>query len=201
MRTDQTLAGHRNVFVTARRAPASIVIFTAIDGILHQRDQPPCEAARGALDLLAARDVPVVLVSHDDAGCAEEVQRQLGLAQPFICGGGAELHIPRGYFAELDGLSAGDERWEVFAFGVREPARAVRLLGSLFSVQGEEVVTLGFGSEWADRGLLAAVHVPIIIRRDAVDQTRLRRRFPGAYLTAAAGAAGWSEAVLGGPVI
>ena len=45
--------------------------------------------------------------------------------------------------------------------------------------------------------LLAAVAVPVIVRNDLYDQVRLLRRVPGAYLTAATGTAGWSEAVLG----
>jgi predicted mannosyl-3-phosphoglycerate phosphatase (HAD superfamily) len=134
---------------------------------------------------------------HDCAASVQELQRELGLHQPFICDGGSALHIPRGYFAELDGLTAGDESWERFEFGVQEPARAVRLLASLFSVSGEDILTVGFGSGWADRALLGAVDVPVIVRNDDAEQGRLLRRIPGAYLTEAKGPAGWSEAILG----
>jgi predicted mannosyl-3-phosphoglycerate phosphatase (HAD superfamily) len=178
-------------------ASASIVVFTTVNGTLRQGRSGSYEDARVALELLAARGIPVVLMSHDDAALVRELQRELGLRQPFICDGGAVLHIPRGYFAELDGLTAGDESWEMFEFGVRDPARAIRLLASLFSVRGEEILTLGFGSEWEDGALLGAVDVPVVVRSDGADQSRLLRRIPGAYLTAAAGAAGWSEAILG----
>ena len=175
----------------------SMVVFTAIDGILRPQDRGACAEVRVALDLLCEREVPVVLMSHGEAPPVQQLQQDLGLLEPFICEGGSALYIPRGYFEELDGLSAGDDRWEVFHFGVRDPARAVRLLASLFCVRGEDVLTIGFGCGWADRALLAAVNVPIVVRNGSEDQMRLLRRIPGAYLTTATGPAGWSEAVLG----
>ena len=185
----------RNRYVAA---PAtSIVVFTAIEGALRHGPGGSCHDARGAMNLLIARGIPVVLLSHGDARDVQDLQRELGLAQPFICEGGASLYIPRGYFEELDGLASGDDTWEIFGFGVRDPARAVRLLSSLFSVRGEDVLTIGFGCDWSDRALLAAVHVPVVVRTDAEEQARLLRRVPGAYVTTATGPAGWSEAVLG----
>jgi hypothetical protein len=179
-------------------SPATaILVFTAIDGILRQEESEPCCDARTALDLLRERRVPVVLMSHGAAAPVQALQAELGLVEPFICDGGATLYIPRGYFEELDGLAAGDDSWEVFHFGVREPARAVRLLGSLYSVRGEDILTIGFGCRWVDRSLLAAVNVSIIVRDGAGEYDRLLRYIPGAYLTSAAGPAGWTEAVLG----
>lgn len=177
-------------------ASASIVVFSAIDGAIRDRGGS-CAGVRLALDLLAARGIPVVLTSHGGAREVQDLQIGLGIAHPFICAGGSELHIPRGYFAELDGLTAGDAAWEVFAFGARDPARAVRLLASLYSVKGEDIITIGFACDWADRGLLASVDVPIVVRNGLAEQERLVRRVPGAYVTEACGPAGWSEAVLG----
>jgi len=182
-------------------SPTSIVVFTAIDGILRDRDRGPCGQVRNGLNLLCERQVPVVLMSHGDAEPVQRLQHELGLLEPFICEGGAVLYIPRGYFEELDGLTSGDDRWEVFQFGVRDPARAVRLLASLFCVRGADVLTIGFGCSWADRTLLASVSVPIIVRNDSDDQAKLLRRIPGAYVTTATGAAGWSEAVLGSAAV
>jgi predicted mannosyl-3-phosphoglycerate phosphatase (HAD superfamily) len=187
-------------YVSVAPAATSLVVFTAIDGILRHPINGTCAEARVGLDLLASRGVPVVLMSHGDPGPVQELQRELGIVQPFICEGGATLYVPRGYFEELDGLTAGDPAWEVFDFGVAEPARAVRLLVSLFSVRGEDVLTIGFGCGWNDRTLLTAVNVPIVVREEGVDQSRLRQRFPAAYVTAAAGPAGWSEAVLGSTI-
>lgn len=179
----------------------SIVVFTAIDGVLRHPDTGSCSEAREALELLTARRVPVVLMSHGDAVAPQELQHELGLHDPFICRSGASLYIPRGYFEELDGLTSGDEAWEIFQFGVRDPARAVRLLASLYSVRGEEILTIGFGCAADDSGLLTAVDVPIIVRQNGVDTTRLQRRVPAAYVTEATGPAGWNEAVLGSAAI
>ncbi len=175
----------------------SIVVFTTVNGTLRDGSSGSCEEARIALEMLASRGIPVVLMAQDGAAAVQSLQCDLLLRQPFICEGGATLHIPRGYFAELDGLTAGDESWETFEFGVRDPVRAIRLLASLFSVRGQEILTVGFGSEWADRALLAAVDVPVVVRSDEADQDKLLRRVPGAYLTSAMGPAGWNEAILG----
>ena len=187
-------------FVAASSAPTSIVVFTTVDGVLRHPGTPSCDDAREALALLTTRGVPVVLMSHGDAASLQETQRELGLAHPFICHGGACLYIPRGYFEELDGLTSGDEAWEVFQFGVSDPSRALRLLASLYSVRGEDILTIGFGGAWEDCALLAAVDVPIVVRQQTSDSTRLLRKIPSAYLTTAIGPAGWSEAVLGSAV-
>jgi predicted mannosyl-3-phosphoglycerate phosphatase (HAD superfamily) len=169
--------------------------------VLRHPDTGSCSDAREALDLLAARGVPVVLMSHGDAEAPQELQRELGLHYPFICQSGASLYIPRGYFEELDGLTSGDEAWEIFQFGVRDASRAVRLLASLYSVRGEEILTIGFGCTPEDFTLLSSVDVPIIVRQPGDDATRLQRRVPSAYVTVAAGPAGWNEAVLGSAAV
>lgn len=183
-------------FLPAPSVSTSMVVFTAVDGVLREGGTGSCGDARVALELLTTRGVPVILMAHCDAASLQGLQRELGLRQPFIANGGASLYIPRGYFEELDGLSSGDA-WEIFEFGVRDPARAVRLLAALYGRGDEEVLTIGFGCDWPDRALLAAVAVPIVVRQEGVDQTRLLRHVPTAYLTTAAGPAGWSEAVLG----
>jgi predicted mannosyl-3-phosphoglycerate phosphatase (HAD superfamily) len=169
--------------------------------VLRHPETGSCAEAREALQLLAARGVPVVLMSHGGPGALQSDQCELGLEYPFIADGGASLFIPRGYFEELDGLASGDDAWEVFHFGVRDPARAVRLLASLYSVRGEEILTIGFGSQPHDCALLAAVDVPIVVRQRDGDPMQLLRRVPDAYVTAATGPAGWNEAVLGSAVV
>lgn len=196
MQTDLTPDRDDQSFL-ASSAMTAIVVFTTVDGVLRHPHSGSSADAQEALQLLAARGIPVVLMSHGDAASVQALQRDLGLDYPFICDGGASLYIPRGYFEQLDGLAAGDLSWEIFQFGVRDPARAVRLLASLYSVRGEEILTIGFGSRAEDCALLAAVHVPIVVRQPDSDPTRLLRHVPGAYVTMAIGPAGWNEAVLG----
>lgn len=196
MQSDLT-PGRDDQSFLASSAMTAIVVFTTVDGVLRHPLTGSFVEAEESLQLLAARGVPVVLMSHGDAASVQDLQRDLDLRYPFISDGGAALYIPRGYFEELDGLTAGNDAWEVFQFGVRDPARAVRLLASLYSVRGEEILTIGFGSHLEDVALLTAVHVPIVVRQPDSDPTRLARRVPSAYVTMAMGPAGWNEAVLG----
>jgi mannosyl-3-phosphoglycerate phosphatase family protein len=83
------------------------------------------------------------------------------------------------------------------ATGVTSPAHAVRLLISLYRACGESPVIIGLGGDWRHRSLLREVDAPIVVRSEGVDQTRLLRKVPTAYLTDACGPAGWTEAILG----
>lgn len=200
MHTDLT-PGQNDQSFLASSAMTAIVVFTTVDGVLRHPLTGSLVEAAESLQLLAARGVPVVVMSHGDAASVQSLQRELGLQYPFICDGGATLYIPRGYFEELDGLTSGNDAWEMFQFGVRDPSRAVRLLASLYSVRGEEILTIGFGSTVEDCALLGAVHVPIVVRQPDADPTRLARRVPSAYVTMAMGPAGWNEAVLGSAAV
>lgn len=175
---------------------AAIVVFTAIDGALCDHGTGVWREAQDALALLASREIPVVLISARPAADVLALQKQLGLVHPFICRGGAEVHVPRGYFADLQDLWPADEAWHLINIGAPEPGRAVRVLTSLFQ-SGGETLTVGLGSAWADRLFLADVDVPIIVAGHATDEQRLQRHLPGAYVTTAVGPAGWSEAILG----
>lgn len=178
---------------------APLVVFTALDGTLRDGVTRSCDAARGAVAMLAARAVPVVLVADEAPGEVMALQSDLGLRCPFVCGGGAALYAPHGYFPDLSGLVESCGTWDVLRFhGARDAGRAIRLLISLYRASGADAVIVGLGHDWADRTLLREVDVPIIVGNASVDQERLLRELPGAYVTTtAAGAAGWSEAILG----
>jgi mannosyl-3-phosphoglycerate phosphatase family protein len=83
------------------------------------------------------------------------------------------------------------------ATGVRDPRAAIRLVISLYRSYWDSLIVIGLGDNATDHGLLREVDVPIIVRNDGIDQLPLLRRVPKAYLTRAAGPAGWREAVLG----
>lgn len=178
-------------------ASASLVIFTSVDGAIRDGHTGSCAGVGPALELLATRQVPVVLVSHHSSDELMELERGLGRPHPFICDAGAAMHVPNGYFADLQDLWPADETWHVVPLGAPDVGRAVRLLVSLFQVSGADILTVGLGCSWSDRVLLEAVDVPVIVRTDRPDQDRLQRRIPDAYLTIAAGSAGWQEAILG----
>jgi predicted mannosyl-3-phosphoglycerate phosphatase (HAD superfamily) len=174
-----------------------MVVFTSIDGALRQHGSGSCTDARAAVDLLTGHGVPVVLVGRGRPEEAMALQRELGLKHPFISGNGEALHVPRGYFPELDEVRGGDDEWHILHFADGDPRRALRLAVSLYQMEQDDELTVGLGADWDDRILLGAVDVPVIVRCDSMDQSRLRRRIPNAYLTNAAGPAGWAEAILG----
>lgn len=181
-------------------ASGTLVIFTRVDGLLRQRAAARCELSRDALTALISTRVPLVLVSDSGAADVRQMQRELGLMQPFISSRGAALHIPPDYFTQLDDVPAPDEEWERFSFDAVSPAAAMRLLGALFLARGhDKILTVGLGCDTSDTAMLAAVDIPIVVRDQRLDQSALLRYVPGAYLTTATGAAGWLEAVVGPP--
>ena len=196
MHCEPTSNGASDLAASAATSP-SLVLFTSVDGAIRPGAAGSCVGVRPALDLLASQGIPVVLASLHPAAELIALQQGLGQAHPFICEGGARMYVPNGYFADLQDLWPHDEAWHVVPLGAPDVGRAVRLLVSLFQVSGADVLTVGLGCSWEDRVLLDAVDVPIIVRSDGPDQARLQRRIPAAYVTSAAGPAGWQEAVLG----
>ncbi len=179
----------------------ALVILAACDGPVTTPDGAiACPTARHVVGLLRTFAVPVVFISDEPPAVMVQLQHQLAIRHPFVASGGTLLYVPRGYFPDvLDTEPDEDPDWQV----LRLPARggrvgdAVRLLMALYRFGDDPVLFVGLGEKWKHRELLRAVDVPVIVRTDGVDQTRLRRTVPGAYLTMAAGTAGWTEAILG----
>jgi len=175
----------------------SLVIFSRVEGLLRGSAESYGEIPREALAAILASDVPLVLVS--DAGAAEvhRLQHELSLRQPFICDGGAALHVPPAYFTDTP-VGAHERDWEVFSFATAGPTAAIRLLTALFAGDGHvNILTVGLGCGDRDCTMLAAVDIPIVVRDGTTDPEPLLRYVPGAYLTRAAGPAGWLEAIVG----
>lgn len=179
--------------------PAStLIVFTTIDGTLRDRTSGSCAEVRAALGLLASHDIPVVLVSGRMADELMWLQSELGFRHPFIAEDGAALYAPVGSFPDLQGLGERTGEWQVMTFhAARDPRQAIKLLLSLYRLREDAIVAIGLGAEWRDRTLLSEVDVPVIVRDQAFDQMRLIRKRSTAYVTNAAGPAGWREAILG----
>jgi predicted mannosyl-3-phosphoglycerate phosphatase (HAD superfamily) len=184
----------------------SLVVLTSVDGVLQDGIDGSCELVQGAMDILAARDIPVVLSSHHCADDLISLQCRLRLQHPFICDSGTSLYLPKGYFGDLPGFGRHESGWEVIGCAparraglgeIEESGQAVRLLVSLYRVCREDALIIGIASSWRDRVLLREVDVPIVVRRDDPDQARLVRKFPTAYVTEGCGPVGWREAILG----
>ena len=179
----------------------SLVIFTAVDGLVTApAGAAPVDAAKHVGELLRTFAVPVVFITDQAPAEMMQLQHELGVRHPFIAGGGAELYVPKGYFPDvLDNESDGDSEWQLLHLQARggDAGDAVRLLMALYRFGDDPVLFVGLAENWKHRALLRAVDVPVIVRNDDVDQMRLLRSIPDAYVTVAAGAAGWTEAILG----
>ena len=174
---------------------ASVVLVADVGRLL--RDPGTLAEVRPAFEALARCDTHVVLCSEQEAEAVEALQCELGVRYPFICRRGAALHIPRGFFCGLPADGPADAEWEVIDFGTPRLGHAVRLIATLYKAAGAAPLIAGIGEDWRDRALLREVDAPIVVRNSAIDQTRLVRNVPSAYVTEAEGANGWIEAILG----
>jgi predicted mannosyl-3-phosphoglycerate phosphatase (HAD superfamily) len=142
----------------------------------------------------------VVFITDQPPAEMVRLQQELSVRHPFIADGGAQLYVPKGYFpGVLDAEPDEGSDWQVLRLHAKDGdvGDAVRLLMALYRFGDDPVLFVGLGQYWKHRALLRAVDVPVIVRNDDVDQMRLVRSVPDAYLTLAAGPAGWTEAILG----
>jgi predicted mannosyl-3-phosphoglycerate phosphatase (HAD superfamily) len=179
----------------------SLVIFTPCDGPVKTLDGAlSCPTARHVAELLRGFPVPIVFISDQPPAEMIRLQQELDLRHPFIADGGGSLYVPRGYFpGVLDTDPDEEPDWQVLRLQARggDVGDAVRLLMALYRFGDDPVLFVGMGQDWKHRALLRAVDVPVIVRNEEIDQMRLLRSIPEAYMTVAAGADGWTEALLG----
>jgi predicted mannosyl-3-phosphoglycerate phosphatase (HAD superfamily) len=177
-------------------AAGTFLILTCVDGALRESGTGSCAAARPTLTSISRLGIPLVLTSYHSAAELMAMQRELGVVTPFIAANGRTLHIPRGYFsaAAIEGSAT---EWDVLEFTPPSVEDALDVLLERCRAAGQAPLLVGVGASWPDHALLRHVDVPILIRSALVDQTQLRNYFPQAYLTAATGPDGWSEAILG----
>lgn len=177
-----------------RPCAVELVVFSAVDSVWQASDAAAHRTARW----LASQDVPLVLVSYRPAADLLDLQRDLGIRHPFISDGGGALYIPTGYFPEVTRIGRLTGAWNVVEFRVPHgTGPAARLLASLYRLCADGVVLVGLAERADDCGLLREVDVPVVVRGDGADESVLLRDVPTAYLTDAAGPAGWTETILG----
>jgi hypothetical protein len=168
--------------------------------VLVAADEAVNETARHVADLVRGFATPVVFVTREPPEVMLPLVREAGVRHPFIAGGGAWLYVPDGYFPAVLGAGSGDEPdWQALRLQPRrsDGADAVRLLMAMYRFGDDPILFVGLGETWKHRNLLRAVDVPLIVRNDSIDQTRLLRTLPCAHLTTAAGPAGYAEAIFG----
>jgi mannosyl-3-phosphoglycerate phosphatase len=119
--------------------PPTRVIFTALEGsLLDSRSQSWLPAGE-ALDEIARRRVPLVLVSSGTRAELEPLRRKIENGHPFITESGGGLFIPDGYFAKRLEGAVRQGRYFCVAFG-RPFADAVAAAEELAEQSGASIV-------------------------------------------------------------
>jgi mannosyl-3-phosphoglycerate phosphatase len=72
------------------------LIFTDLDGTLMDHDTYAFEDARGVLEDLDKRSIPVILCSSKTRAEIETCQEKMGLNAPFVVENGAAVFVPQG---------------------------------------------------------------------------------------------------------
>jgi mannosyl-3-phosphoglycerate phosphatase len=93
------------------------LVFTDLDGTLLDRETYAWEDARPALDHLARRGIPWVMVTSKTRAEVEYWRRETGNRHPFIVENGGAAYVPAGYFPFViaGGVRRGD--WDVLEWG------------------------------------------------------------------------------------
>ncbi len=87
------------------------IIITDVDGTLLDAERYSFAPARPALDLIRARQIPLILCSSKTRAEIEVLRETLGNTHPFISGNGGGVFIPRDYFTvPFDAEDFGDYR-------------------------------------------------------------------------------------------
>ena len=178
--------------------PVAVVVFARIDDLVADQSNYADQLRRQAVAVLKSLGIRLVLVSKSAAAYVRQVQYHLNIAEPFVCEGGAAVHIPGCYLGKVPPADMSAGAWEIFRFSPPDRTAAVNLVRDLFVAQGySDVLTIGIGCDLDDYGVLGTVDIPVVVRDRAKEQKELLRYVPGAYLTTATGIEGWSEALIG----
>lgn len=78
--------------------PIDTIFFSDLDGTLLDHDSYSWAPAQPALDELARRRLPLVLVSSKTRAEMDLLRRKLGNGHPFVSENGGGIFFPRGYF-------------------------------------------------------------------------------------------------------
>jgi mannosyl-3-phosphoglycerate phosphatase len=95
------------------------VIFTDLDESLLDRERYSFDEARPALEEVRRRSVPLVLCTSKTAGETLEIQRRLGLREPFVLEAGGGIGVPKGCFTSLPRGAEDRGDWELLALSER----------------------------------------------------------------------------------
>lgn len=95
----------------------ALVLFSDLDGTLIDHHTYETHQSEEALQALAKRSVPLVFCSSKTFAEQSDLQRQLGILQPFIFENGSAVAIPAGFFSKkMDTPSQREGAYDVVVF-------------------------------------------------------------------------------------
>ena len=148
------------------QSPASLVIFTDLDGTLLDRRTYDHSEALPALELIRQHDIPLVFCSSKTRAEQEELRERMGLRDPFIVEDGAAVCIERGYCPFPYERHRSHGKYHIIELGV--PYATVRR--AIPAITAETGITLrGFGD-------LDAVEVAAMTGLDGESALRAKKR-------------------------
>lgn len=80
------------------KRPAPVIVFADADATSAAREPGRADRLAGALELLAARRITLVLCSRRTRAEVESIRQALGIFHPFVCERGAVAYVPERYF-------------------------------------------------------------------------------------------------------
>jgi mannosyl-3-phosphoglycerate phosphatase len=119
------------------------IIFSDLDGTLLHPETYSFEAARQALDIIKAREIPLILSSSKTHREVELYRNRLGNDDPFITENGGAVFVPVGYFSS-EVSCKGERQGNFIITAMGRPYAAIRR--ELIALRKRlEVPVIGFG--------------------------------------------------------
>lgn len=116
------------------------IFFTDLDGTLQDHDSYSWAPAEPALDEIARRRLPLVLVSSKTRAEIEALRRKLGNGHPFVSENGGGIFFPRGYFPKkVEGAVSASHQYLCVPLA-RPYAEVTALLDAIAAETGASVV-------------------------------------------------------------
>ncbi|WP_432468035.1 HAD-IIB family hydrolase [Agarivorans sp. Z349TD_8] len=103
---------------------SNLLVFTDLDGTLLDHDSYSFEPAQPSLKQLKLLNIPVIFNTSKTLMEALELQKKLGIEQPFVVENGSAICIPSHSPLQIDDLSplnVGKQQWNIKIFGPSYP--------------------------------------------------------------------------------
>lgn len=93
------------------------IIFTDLDGTLLNHDTYTFDEAHEALSYVKSKKIPLIFTTSKTKKEVEQLQKEVGITDPFIVENGAALFIPSGYHGLKTDTMQSNGRYHVKVFG------------------------------------------------------------------------------------